>query len=77
MEIAGYLYFDYWVGGRAGWLDDVDVHNLDVLFGLFVVRPDVLDLVDDVQALRGSSEDGVLAVKPRLVSVSLRRSVTL
>ena len=52
-------------------LSNLDIENFDVFDGLLLVRLDVLDGVDHIQALHGAPKDGVLVVKPRLAVVSM------
>lgn len=52
-------------------LHDVDIKNLDIFFWLLLVRTDILNLVNDVQSLGGSTKDGMLAIQPRLRQVNV------
>ena len=57
-----------WKNGQPQCSIDVNVHNLDVRLGPFLVRADALDLVHDVEALDGAAKDGVFPLEPRLVA---------
>lgn len=56
-------------------LDYFDVDNLDVFLGLFFESPDIFNLMNDIHALKGAPEYGVLVVQPwlRLLVERLRR----
>ncbi len=47
-------------------LHDVDVEYLDVLLWFLLERPGVLDLLYHVQTLGRATENGMLAIEPRL-----------
>lgn len=47
-------------------LHDVDVEYFDVLFWLLLERPGILDLVYHIETLGRTTEDGMLAIEPRL-----------
>lgn len=61
---------------RRNGLYDVDVEDLDVLLWLLLIRPRVLDLMDNVEPLGCSPENGVLPVQPRLF-VTVRTALYL
>ena len=53
-------------------LHDFYVENFYILLGLLFVRPSVLNPMDDVQPLYGSTKNCMLIVEPWLLKFSLR-----
>lgn len=47
----------------------VDVEYFDILLRLLLIGPYAFYLVDHIEALDGASKDGVLVIKPWLVSL--------
>lgn len=51
-------------------LYNINIENLDILLRLLLVRPHILDLVDDIKPLCGATENCVLSIQPGLLRVS-------
>ena len=51
-------------------LYDINVENLDILLRLLLVRPHILDLVNDIKPLCGTTENCVFSIQPGLLGVS-------
>lgn len=72
MDVKSELVVSTWRCGRFPILQvrarssvllyDINVKHLDILLGFLLVRPYVLDFVDDVKSLGSTTKNGVLSV---------------
>ena len=63
--VKGYQ-FEY----PLNYLHDLYIENLDIFLRFLLVYPRILNLVDDIQPLNSSPENGMLVIKPGLPRVS-------
>ena len=56
---------------RPERLHNVDVENFDIYLGLLLVRPHILNFMNDIESLGGPAKDCMLPVQPWLRKVNL------